>query len=79
MKLQFRCSRCGEVLGEYNGKDFYIVVNNKPRDFSRFTAKLLCVGCWNQTKSSVVRSTLRIKKEAKPKKIDVVEKMHEIE
>jgi len=52
MTLQFKCKRCGEILGYYEGKDFYIVSENGAQySLTQPKVKVLCSGCWNQTKS----------------------------
>jgi len=61
MKLIFQCVRCKEVLGVYEGKDFW-VVSERVRSgqwqksdawFSNYILKILCCGCWNETKGEV--------------------------
>jgi len=63
MKLQFKCKRCGEILGYYEGKDFFIVSENGAW-YSLIQPKVtvLCSGCWNQTKSKSHDSAVTYKK-----------------
>ena len=54
LKLVFRCVRCKEILGVYEGKDFWLTSKNKWFSDDKVTVLCLCCGCYNQTKAEAI-------------------------